>query len=255
MMLHRYPRLAAALLATLLTASLASGAQAATRTENLGVLGGAVTGAAVGGPVGMLVGAALGGHYGHQRQRAADGERGAAELAGELARVQRSEDAARAELERLTERVAFLSDQLSDGQARIATLLDEQALLAELQLQVLFRTDDDTLTDADKARLLTLGKVLDNNPALRVRLSGYADPRGSDAHNDALSMRRAQAAAAVLTGAQVDPGRIDTVAFGARQAATDGKDPHSLARERRVDVELLRTPSASETLARATTDD
>lgn len=244
MISHKPSRLAAALLAGVLSTALASGAHAATRTENLGVFGGAVAGAAVGGPVGMLVGAAVGGHYGHQRQRAHDGETDAARLGAALARSEDRADEAEREVANLEARVAHMSAELSAGRARIDALLDEQALLAQLQFNVLFATDEHALSDADKARLVTLGKLLKNQPALRVRLSGHADPRGSDAHNDALSMRRAQSAAEVLEGADVTPEQIETVAFGERQARADENDRDALARERRVGIELLRPAPA-----------
>ena len=59
-----------------------------------------------------------------------------------------------------------------------------------------------------------MGALAASLPRPLVRIAGYADPRGSDAYNDALSMRRAQAVAASLTAAGVPAGRIIIEAHG-----------------------------------------
>jgi len=53
--------------------------------------------------------------------------------------------------------------------------------------------------------LLKLGALVAAMPQARVRIAGYADPRGSQAYNSELSLRRAQGVAAVLMAAGVAP--------------------------------------------------
>ncbi len=55
----------------------------------------------------------------------------------------------------------------------------------------------------------------EGNPA--ITLIGHTDERGSDAHNDALSLRRAQRVAELLVAAGYAPDRIRAEGRGKRQ--------------------------------------
>jgi outer membrane protein OmpA-like peptidoglycan-associated protein len=75
-------------------------------------------------------------------------------------------------------------------------------------------------------------------PQAHVRVAGYADPRGSDAYNDELSLRRAQSVAAVLSGAGVPAERIMIEAHGKTESASLTGDLDAYALDRRVTVRL-----------------
>src|SRR6266513_1304499 len=72
----------------------------------------------------------------------------------------------------------------------------------------------------------------------RARIAGYADPRGSDAYNDELSLRRAQAVAAVLMSAGVPGERILIEAHGKTESTSAAGDLDAYALERRVTVRV-----------------
>ena len=77
-----------------------------------------------------------------------------------------------------------------------------------------FRTNDDGIALQSMTPLLKLGALVAAMPQARVRIAGYADPRGSDAYNEELSLRRAQSVAAVLSSAGVPAERIALEAHG-----------------------------------------
>src|SRR5438270_37113 len=83
-----------------------------------------------------------------------------------------------------------------------------------------------------------LGGLLASMPQARARIAGYADPRGSDAYNDELSLRRAQAVAAVLMSAGVPGERILIEAHGKTESTSAAGDLDAYALERRVTVRV-----------------
>ena len=70
----------------------------------------------------------------------------------------------------------------------------------QIGLDVGFRTDEDAIPEQALSPLLKIGALAADMNETVVRVAGYADPRGSDEYNQALSLRRAQAVAALLTG-------------------------------------------------------
>jgi len=86
--------------------------------------------------------------------------------------------------------------------------------------------------------LLKLGALLAAMPQARVRIAGYADPRGSEVHNSELSLRRAEGVAAVLITAGVARERILIEAHGKTESSSADGDLDGYAFDRRVTVRL-----------------
>jgi outer membrane protein OmpA-like peptidoglycan-associated protein len=72
-----------------------------------------------------------------------------------------------------------------------------------------FDTNDPIPRAGEEAKLADLPDYLARYPDVMVRIDGYADVRGSEAHNLDLSQQRADAAANLLTLQGVDASRID----------------------------------------------
>lgn len=125
--------------------------------------------------------------------------------------------------------------------ARAGHEVDELQRLAadSLQLQVLFRTGNDELEVDSTQRIEQLAQFLQQQPGLRVHLSGYADPRGDASYNDTLSAGRVGRVATLLEQQGVAAERITTAAHGESQSRAAKDDLDSYALERRVDIELL----------------
>jgi outer membrane protein OmpA-like peptidoglycan-associated protein len=73
---------------------------------------------------------------------------------------------------------------------------------------------------------------------VKVRVSGYADPRGSEKLNTALSERRADAVAHVLIQGGVDASQLVVEAHGATDSKTAQGDLDGYAFDRRVTVKI-----------------
>jgi outer membrane protein OmpA-like peptidoglycan-associated protein len=213
--------------------------QSASKQENIGVATGLTIGAVAGGPIGALVGATAGAWLGDRYHKQATTSKALAT------------DLSKSETERtlLAQNVSELHGSLADAQARGEKLDHALKNTDELQTEVSFRTNDDSINVQAMPPLLKLGALVASIPDLKVRVSGYADPRGSDALNDALSRRRAEAVAAVLASAGVIKDRMIVEGHGSTESTCEDGDLDGYAFDRKVTVRLER-PGTTEVASR-----
>lgn len=88
-----------------------------------------------------------------------------------------------------------------------------QELLVQLNW-VYFDFDRATLTQAGRDTLNQLMVTLRNRPDMMIAVEGHTDPYGSDAYNQSLSERRAQAVVDFLTRGGIAANRIASKGFG-----------------------------------------
>jgi len=201
-------------------------AEKSSREEDIGVGLGATIGAIAGGPFGLVAGAAIGAKIGgemHERDQEVD--RLSASLQGSQQRVTeltRDIKALDGDLNRLRE----------ESRPELLSLLQ-----AGIEMDLLFRTDEDVLQPGTEGRLQQLASSLAAMPDVFVQLDGYADERGDAEYNRQLSVRRAEHVRDVLLANGVAPGRIRLNAHGESPAADNTAD--SFALERKVSLTLF----------------
>jgi len=212
------------------------------REEGIGMVSGAAAGALVGGPVGAMVGVMIGGLFG-ERVRIASAATVRADRMSEEAQVTRAklrEETSRAD--RLAAEADETRTKLRAATTRIAALEDNRILedLADrLTADVLFRTGSDTLEPDAERRLSELAGVLQEIAGARLELHGFADPRGDESFNRALSERRAQRVQEALIAGGLDPTRLVVVAHGESDSTALAGDQDAYAWERRVTLSLV----------------
>ena len=84
--------------------------------------------------------------------------------------------------------------------------------------------------------LQRLAQTLNQNPAATVSIVGHTDSTGSDAINNPLSQRRADAAKAYLVGQSVAASRIATSGAGSTQPVASNATVDGRAQNRRVEI-------------------
>jgi OmpA-OmpF porin, OOP family len=107
----------------------------------------------------------------------------------------------------------------------------------------------DVLFDFDKAVIKPEGKSKLDDIANKVRginlevviAIGHADSVGSDAYNQRLSVRRAEAVKAYMISKGIEPNRVYTEGKGEKQPVADNKTSDGRAKNRRVEIEVIGT--------------
>lgn len=104
-----------------------------------------------------------------------------------------------------------------------------------------FDFDKSVLKPEGKAKLDDLvGKVKDINLEVIIAV-GHTDSVGSDAYNQKLSVRRAEAVKAYLVSKGIEKNRVYTEGKGEKQPVADNKTSEGRAKNRRVEIEVVGT--------------
>lgn len=104
-----------------------------------------------------------------------------------------------------------------------------------------FDFDKAVLKPAGKASLDDLvGKLKDMNLEVIIAV-GHTDSVGTDAYNQKLSVRRAEAVKAYLQSKGVEANRVYTEGKGEKQPVADNKTAAGRAKNRRVEIEVVGT--------------
>jgi outer membrane protein OmpA-like peptidoglycan-associated protein len=108
-----------------------------------------------------------------------------------------------------------------------------------MQEDVLFRTDSADLRPGAIDKLSPLAGYLRANAGIRVAIIGHTDARGSDAHNQDLSERRADSVRDAFDQMGVTRARFRVEGHGEREPIASNATPQGMRLNRRVEVTLL----------------
>ncbi len=109
-----------------------------------------------------------------------------------------------------------------------------QGCTCDITRQVQFRTDSAELTDEGKAVLDEVAENLVRLKFVSGTVVGHTDSTGPEAHNQALSERRAQSVAAYLEGRGIAAGRLAASGAGESEPIADNATAEGRAQNRRV---------------------
>jgi outer membrane protein OmpA-like peptidoglycan-associated protein len=105
----------------------------------------------------------------------------------------------------------------------------------EVTYRISFDFASDQINAESKQILDEIVVAMDANPRWRLTIEGHTDAHGTPAHNQALSVRRAEAASAYLQLAGIGAERLRTLGFGASRPLAPNTVLGSL-RNRRVEL-------------------
>jgi outer membrane protein OmpA-like peptidoglycan-associated protein len=111
-----------------------------------------------------------------------------------------------------------------------------------------FDTNIATPMAGEASKLADVPDYLSRYPDVRIEITGYADERGSDSHNSALSQNRALSVQQLLIDMGVDASRLDVPIGMSETAAFSAGSPAaaagSLTANRRVVIRFVRTATS-----------
>jgi len=130
----------------------------------------------------------------------------------------------------------YLDKQAQELQAVADARRTENGILVNLKSSLLFSTDSAVLRPEAVEQIARLGNILAKYPEDRIRIQGHTDSTGSPAHNEELSLRRAEAVRDLLVSRGVHPRQVLVAGVGAAQPLADNSTPDGRARNRRVEL-------------------
>src|SRR6185312_13439441 len=161
-----------------------------------------------------------------------------ADSAAEADRM-RADSIARAEREAREREEAERERQRRIADSLAALGKSTEAVRTLLATMVHFDYDKAIIRGGDAAVLDQKVAILQANAALRIRISGHCDERGSDEYNLALGNRRATSAKQYLVSHGIDAGRIETASYGEERPLDPAHNEEAWAKNRRDETEIL----------------
>jgi outer membrane protein OmpA-like peptidoglycan-associated protein len=240
-------------------AALAAEPKPAPPQEPAGFITGGVIGGFAAGPIGAVIGAGIGTWLGNRVHRAGDAAKAETQVAvlkkdklqlqtenaslltekGDLSETNRALTARLDRLSLSVEAAQSAKDEIAQGEA--AKVLDG------LQGDVLFRTGSAEITPEMANGIHVLAQAVAKSPALKVRVDGYADPRGTADANLKLSEARADAVRDLFLAAGVGDEALEVNAYGKSQSVAADNDGYALERRVRLTLQAQGTAAVAQT--------
>lgn len=113
---------------------------------------------------------------------------------------------------------------------------DDGSMQLDLSARILFEPDSASPNANTRPAIDRLTQLLVSIAITSVRLDGHTDNTGSAAHNDALSLQRAQTVAALMVESGFNADAIAVRGLGPSRPIADNATPEGRAANRRVSV-------------------
>jgi outer membrane protein OmpA-like peptidoglycan-associated protein len=183
-------------------------------------------------------------HEAEARQRIskAESERNAVLMQARAAEAQSAKAEAEVSRESALQAHAELED-LQQQYAALAAKQTERGMVLTLG-DVLFDTAQATLKPGAATTIERLATFLNQNTGTRIRIEGHTDSVGTEAYNEELSRRRAQAVADALTDRGIARDRIEVAARGEGFPVVGNETAAGRQQNRRVEI-VFSNPSGS----------
>ncbi|GAC1352301.1 MAG: hypothetical protein NVS3B20_20220 [Polyangiales bacterium] len=153
-----------------------------------------------------------------QRALTAEKEKLAAEKVGRAAAEKRAKDAL-------------------DALAKSLSVKEEpRGTVITLSGSVLFASGQSTLLDSAKTKLDQVAEALKGQAEHHFTVEGHTDSQGTDAINEPLSKRRAEAVRDYLVVKGISADMISAAGMGSARSVADNKTPEGRANNRRVEI-------------------
>jgi outer membrane protein OmpA-like peptidoglycan-associated protein len=114
-----------------------------------------------------------------------------------------------------------------------------EGILVTFESGILFDVDSDALRPAARENLKNLAGNLQKYRRTNVLLVGHTDSTGSETYNQALSNRRASAAALFLASQGLTRPRVETAGRGELEPVASNDNERDRQRNRRVEVAIF----------------
>ena len=208
----------------------------AVQEGGIGFGAGLVAGSLIAGPVGAVPGAIIGALLG---QNVAS-HKEVQHLSESKKNLESNLQESAAKINTLKNLSLQQSDALADAQNSIDTLRSKNQELKThaLNFDVQFRTNSIDIEKQYQQHLENLARALNESPAMRIEVAGYADRSGDETYNMELSKQRALQVKKYLIRHGIKEERITTLAHGETQPLNPDESLENNFFDRRVNIYL-----------------
>jgi outer membrane protein OmpA-like peptidoglycan-associated protein/Tfp pilus assembly protein PilF len=140
----------------------------------------------------------------------------------------------------------FFSDQITMQSGSYTSPFVQDFPLQRIQTgekmvlhNIIFEFDSHTLREESKTELQRIVRFMNDNPAVKIRITGHTDNVGSKAYNLELSQNRARAVAAYLLGEGVPTNRVTHHGTGADEPVAPNDTDAGRAQNRRTELLIV----------------
>lgn len=109
---------------------------------------------------------------------------------------------------------------------------------ATLEEMIFFDYDEAEITAASERVLRAKVDILRRSPAVRIRIAGHADERGSNEYNIALGNRRAEAVREFMANFGIDANRVAIISYGEDRPLVNQSNEAAWSRNRRAEFDI-----------------
>jgi outer membrane protein OmpA-like peptidoglycan-associated protein len=237
--------------------------------EPAGFVVGGVIGGLAAGPIGAVIGAGIGTWLGNRVHKAGEATKAEAQVAmlktdeqqlqndkavliTEKGDLSESNKALTSRLDQLSHSVEMAQTAKDDAAKGDAAKDDAAKVLDGLQGDVLFRTGSSDIAPEMTHGIQVLAEAVAKSPALKVRVDGYADPRGTVESNLKLSEARANAVRDLFLAAGVTDTALEINAYGSTTSVAQDNDGYALERRVRLTLQAQGDVAVAQTGGTAT---
>ena len=103
-------------------------------------------------------------------------------------------------------------------------------------LHINFDTDKASLKSDGKEAVAEISKALQADKDLKIKINGYTDNTGNEAHNLKLSKDRAETVKKAIIASGIDSNRLTSDGFGSKDPIADNASEEGKAQNRRVEL-------------------
>jgi outer membrane protein OmpA-like peptidoglycan-associated protein len=132
----------------------------------------------------------------------------------------------------------YLDKQKKELEKVAETKRTENGLLVQLKNDILFDTGSAVLKPEAIDQIGQVADILAKYSDDRVRIEGHTDAQGTNAKNEELSLRRADAVKRILLGRGVQEKQITALGMGEVRPVADNGSADGRAKNRRVELHI-----------------
>lgn len=114
-----------------------------------------------------------------------------------------------------------------------------EGLIVKFESGILFDFNKSELKDNARVNIQNLAATMKNNPETNILVIGHTDNVGSDAYNNSLSERRAEAVKSFTTAQGISSGRLSIQGKGESEPIADNSTETGRSQNRRVEIVIV----------------